>query len=228
MNKLKYVFIDMVDDRERRMSGDEERLPLYSTFQGYSFNQRIGSRVKEVFGWAIDFIKATKFGQLEISVHIITLNYLQRYGVAQHFYSPHGPKYDDKYSYLHGMNLLAFEGYNRVHLIYSIKRLSQIFQEQRITSSSTRRRRSPIRKETPFLVPVDCPRIGILTPTTNLHTTWAQQLKELAENIKISDNILNLIPDIHPDSFVDYSLSRSYQYTLNDYIQLLNSILEAI
>lgn len=228
MKKLKCVFIDMVDDREKRLEEEEESLPPYSTFQEYPFNQYIESRVSELFGWSTDLLKSSQIVEFDISIHIITLSYLQRYGVAQHFYSPHGPKFDDKYSYLHGMNLLTFEGYNRVHLIHSIKRLSQIFQEKRITSSSIRKRHRPFHRETPFIVPVDCPRVGILTPSTNLHTTWVLQLKEIAENIEISDNILNLVPDVDPDSFVDYSLSRSYQHTLDDYIQPLKSILDVI
>ncbi|UCG02910.1 MAG: hypothetical protein JSW11_02760 [Candidatus Heimdallarchaeota archaeon] len=227
MKKLKCVFIDAVDDRERRIEGEGEPLPPYSTFYGYYFNQYIESRVKEAFGWSTDLLKTSQIGGFDVSIHIITLSYLQRFGVAQHFYSPHGPKYDDKYSYLHGMNLLTFEGYNRVHLIYSIKRLNRIFQEKRITSLTKKRRKSST-KETPFLVPVDYPRIGILTPKSNLKASWILQLKELSENIKISDNILDLVPDIHPDDFVDYSLSRSYKYTLDDYIPTLNSILETI
>lgn len=227
MKKLKCVFIDMVEDRERRIEGEEE-LPPYSTFQEYSFSQYIESRVKEAFGWSTDLLKRSQSGAFDLNIHIISLGYLQKYGVAQHFYSPHGPKYDDKYSYLHGMNLLAFEGYNRVHLIYSIKRLIQIFQEKRITSSLTRARRGYTPKKTPFRVPVDYPRIGILTPKINLDTIWGLQLKELAENIRISDNILNLVPDIPPEDFVDFSLSRSYQYSVDDYIPILNSILPVI
>ena len=134
MKKLKYVFIDMEDDRRRRILEEIEYLLPYSTFQEYPFNKHIDSRVTELFGWTTDLVKDTRFGELEISIHIITLNYLRRHGVAQHFFSPHGPKFDDKYSYLHGMNLLTFEGYNRVHLIYSIKRISHIFQKKLITA----------------------------------------------------------------------------------------------
>lgn len=227
MKKLKCVFIDMVEDREKRIEGEEELSP-YSTFQEYPFSQYIESRVKEAFGWSTDLLKRSQSGSLDVSIHIISLSYLQKYGIAQHFYSPHGPKYDDKYSYLHGMNLLTFEGYNRVHLIYSIKRLVQIFQEKRITSSLTRVRRSPTPTKTPFSVPVDYPRIGILTPTSNLDTIWGLQLKEVAENIRVSDNILNLVPDIPLESFVDFSLSRSYQHSVDDYIPILNSILDVI
>jgi hypothetical protein len=126
------------------------------------------------------------------------------------------------------MNLLTFEGYNRVHLIYSIKRLTQIIQEKRITSSLTRQRRGASPKKITFSVPVDYPRIGILTPTANLDTIWGLQLEEIAENIRISDNILNLVPEISPDGFVDFSLSRSYQYSVDDYIPILNSILDVI
>ena len=227
MKKLKCVFIDMVEDRERRIEGEEE-LPPYSTFQEYPFSQYIDSRVKEAFGWSTDLLKQSRSSSFDVSIHIISFSYLEKYGIAQHFYSPHGPKYDDKYSYLHGMNLLTFEGYNRVHLLYSIKRLILIFQEQRITSSLTRVRRGFTPKAIPFSVPVDNPRIGILTPTSNLETIWGLQLAELAENVRISDNILNLVPDIPPEDFVDFSLSRSYQYSVEDYIPILNSMLDVI
>ena len=232
MKKLKCVFIDAIDDRRGRKIGQEESLPPYSTFQEYAFNQYIGHRVKEVFGWTTNLLKDTQFGELEISIHVLTLNYLLRYGVAQHFYSPHGSRYDDKYSYLHGMNLLTFEGYNRVHLIYSIKRICHIFQKKMITSTKNRRRRKIVyttKKEEvdPFyLVPVDRPRIGILTPTTNLNSAWVRRIKSHLQGTRVSDDIRDLVPEISLDNFVDFSLSRNYQYELDDYIQSLNSILE--
>ncbi len=228
MKKLKCVFIDIVDDR-RRTLGEEENLPLYSTFQEYPFNNHIHSRVKEIFGWSTDLMKDTSFGEFEISIHVITLGYLQRHGITQHFYSPHGPKYDDKYSYLHGMNLLTFEGYNRSHLIYTIKRISHIFQEKLITAKKKRFR--SIKEDEikdSYIVPVDHPRIGILTPTVNLNTPWVQDLNDLSEFNIISDDIRDLVPDISPDNFVDYSLSRNYKYKLDDYHQIFNLILETV
>jgi len=96
MKKLKCVFIDLVDDRRRRRTlEEEENLPPYSTFEEYPFNNHIRSRVKEIFGWTTDLMKGTSFGEFEISIHVISLDYLQRHGITQHFYSPHGPKYDD-------------------------------------------------------------------------------------------------------------------------------------
>ncbi|MFX0125833.1 MAG: hypothetical protein ACFFAE_19580 [Candidatus Hodarchaeota archaeon] len=228
MKKLKCVFIDMVDDRERRVEG-EESLPPYSTFQEYPFNQHIESRVREAFGWSTDLLKRSQFGDFDVSIHVITLSYLQRYGITQHFYSPHGPKFDDKYSYLHGMNLLTFEGYNRSHLIYSIKRIRHIFQKRLITAEKKRFRSIRENKvKQSFIVPVDRPRVGILTPTTNLTSSWVQDLNDLSEYNIISDDIRDLIPEISPINFVDYSLSRNYQYNLEDYNPIFDIILEII
>ncbi|MFX1284038.1 MAG: hypothetical protein ACFFB5_10305 [Promethearchaeota archaeon] len=229
MKKLKCVFIDMVDDRRRRTLGEEENLPPYSTFQEYPFNSHISSRVKEIFGWTTDLMKDTSFGEYEISIHVITLDYLQRHGITQHFYSPHGPKYDDKYSYLHGMNLLTLEGYNRSHLIYSIKRIRHIFQKKLITAKTKKSRSIKVNDlRNSYVVPVDRPRVGILTPRINLHTSWVQDLNNLSEFNIISSDIRDLVPDISPDNFVDYSLSRSYKYNLDDYNQIFDQILETI
>lgn len=234
MKKLKCVFIDIVDDRRRRTKGQEEGISYYSTFQEYLFNQHITSRVSQLFGWTTSLMKVSDYGnEIKICIHVITLNYLRNHGVSQHFYSPHGPDYDDKYSYLHGMNLLAFEGYNRVHLIYSIKRISTVFQTKRITDAINKKRlvRRKKRKRTNSFelvteVPVDQPRIGILTPITNLNKPWVRRIKKYKENIIISDDIRNLVPEVDPDNFIDYSLSRNYKFILDDYIYPLNSILE--
>ncbi|MFX1517331.1 MAG: hypothetical protein ACFFC6_13590 [Promethearchaeota archaeon] len=228
MKKLKCVFIDMVEDRKKRIEGEED-LPPYSTFQEYPFNQYIKTRVTEVFGWSTDLLKSSQNNTFNISIHVITSRYLEHHGVAQHFYSPHGPKYDDKYSYLHGINLLAFEGYNRSHLIFTIKRINRIFQEKLITA-----KKKPFRsvKETElkdsYTVPTDHPRVGILTPTLSLKTTWVQDLNNLSESIIISDDLRDLVPDIPPDNFVDFSLSRSYKFILDDYIQVFDQILEIV
>jgi hypothetical protein len=235
VKKLKCVFIDFVDDRKKRTKEQEEEDTQYSTFQDYLFNQQINSRVSQLFGWTTTLIKALNDSyKLKICIHIITLNYLRKYGVTQHFYSPHGPNYDDKYSYLHGMNILTFEGYNRVQLIFSIKRICRIFQSKQVPSTSIKRfGRRNLSRKTSFLnlkskVPVDQPRIGILIPTRKLNETWAKQIKDCKQNVTISDDIRDLIPDIDPDDFIDYSLSRNYQYTLKNYIPLLNSILEVV
>ncbi|MFX0172482.1 MAG: hypothetical protein ACFE9L_11225, partial [Candidatus Hodarchaeota archaeon] len=218
MKKLKCVFIDFVDDRKKRTKEQEEEDSQYSTFQEYLFNQQINSRVSQLFGWTTTLIKALNNSyKLKICVHIITLNYLRKNGVTQHFYSPHGPDYDDKYSYLHGMNILTFEGYNRVQLIFSIKRICRIFQNKQISSTSIKRfgYRNLSRKISTLnlksKVPVDQPRIGILIPTRKLNETWAKQIKDYKQNVTISDDIRDLIPDIDPDDFIDYSLSRNYQ-----------------
>ncbi len=232
MKKLKCVFIDMVDDRWRRTLDNEENIPTHTTFMEYPFNREIGSRVNQLFGWTTDLLTIMNDVEVEISVHIITIDYLRRHGVTQHFYSPHGPKFDDKYSYLHGANLLTFEGYNRVHLIYSIKRITRIIESKRIITSTRlesmdgHRPKRGVNKF--FPVPVDRPRIGILTPTRNLNSAWVTRLKEKSNFIMVSDDIRDLIPDVHPDAFVDYSLSRNYHYTLDDYILPLNSLLKAV
>jgi hypothetical protein len=228
MKKLKCVFIDMIDDRMSRVVGQEELLPPYSTFQEYSFDQKIGSRVRELFGWATDLENQKSVSGFEVSLHIITSHFLQKHGVAQHFYSPHGPKFDDKYSYLHGMNLLMIEGYNRVHLIYTIRRISKFFQEKLLTSDSKKKRYSYPKGIDSFLVPVDRPRLGILTPTSNLNAALVKRIEKFREEVVISDDIQILTSNIHPDDFIDYSLSRNYQYILDDYVPLLNSILEVI
>ncbi|MFX0050327.1 MAG: hypothetical protein ACFFAJ_08880 [Candidatus Hodarchaeota archaeon] len=235
MKKLKCVFIDFVDDRKRRIKQQEEGNSPYSTFQEYLFNQQINSRVSQLFGWTTTLIKELNDSyKLKICIHIITLDFLRRHGVTQHFYSPHGPDYDDKFSYLHGMNILTFEGYNRVQLIFSIKRICRIFQSKQIPSASMKRltRRNLRRKTSNFdlksKVPVDHPRIGILIPNKKLNEPWAKRMKDYKQNVTISNDIRDLIPYIDPDDFIDYSLSRNYQYTLDDYIHLLNSILEIL
>ena len=228
MKKLKCVFIDMVEDREIRVKGEED-LPPYSTFQEYLFDQYIESRVMETFGWSTDIVKSSQSGVFDVSIHIVTSKYLKLHGVAQHFYSPHGPKYDDKYSYLHGMNLLTFEGYSRSHLIYTIKRINHIIQEKLITA-----KKKPFRSVkgneliNSYTVPVDHPRVGILTPTLNLKTKWVQDLNNISEYIIISSDLRDLVPDIPPDNFVDYSLSRSYKFILDDYVQVFDQILEIV
>ncbi|MHA2225373.1 MAG: hypothetical protein ACXAC8_09225 [Candidatus Hodarchaeales archaeon] len=167
---------------------------------------------------------------IEICIHIITLNYLRHNGISQHFYSPHGPEYDDKYSYLHGMNLLTFEGYSRAHLINSIDRIKTIFQTKHVGNMVEKkpyyrlRSRKNKMKSLEMKVPVDRPRIGILIPQKTLIRKWVKELRGKFKNLTISDDIRNLLPDIEPESFVDYSLSRSYQYTLENYIPLLESI----
>ena len=232
MKKLKCVFIDIVGDRRRKTIGFEENISFHSTFMEYPFNREIGSCVDQLFGWTTDLTKTMNNTEVEISVHIITLDYLRRHGVTQHFYSPHGPKFDDKYSYLHGANLLTFEGYNRVHLIYSIKKITRIFQSKRIFTSTRLESldgNRPKRGVSHFFpVPVDRPRIGILTPTINLNSAWVSRLKEKTNLIMVSDDIRDLVPNVDPEDFVDYSLSRNYHYTLDDYIQPLNSILQAV
>jgi hypothetical protein len=187
--------------------------------------------VKELFGWTTDLVKnVNQKEDIEICIHIITLNYLRHNGISQHFYSPHGPEYDDKYSYLHGMNLLTFEGYSRAHLINSIDRIKTIFQTKHVGNMVEKkpyyrlRSRKNKMKSLEMKVPVDRPRIGILIPQKTLIRKWVKELRGKFKNLTISDDIRNLLPDIEPESFVDYSLSRSYQYTLENYIPLLESI----
>ncbi len=219
----------MIDDRRGRNNETNDEDSYYSTFILYQFNNIISSRVRQLFGWSTDISKTTSLGFFEISLHIIYFNYLLKHGVSQHFYSPHGPDYDDKYSYLHGMNLLSFEGYSRSFTIHSIKRIISIIKHTE-SSYGTQKKysaRKRLLNKKSLIVPVDKPRVGILTPSQNLNDDWVNRLRNLREEVQISDDIREFA-NLSPDDFVDYSLSRSYNYTLEDYIDLLELILQEI
>jgi len=221
----------MTEDRLRRTREEEVEDSYYSTFNLYQFNNLISSRVRQLFGWSTDISKTTSLGFFEMSIHIVFFNYLLKYGIAQHFYSRHGPEFDDKYSYLHGMNLLSFEGYTRAHTIYTIKRIMNISEQTERPLYKVKKKyksRAQVLHEKRIIVPVDQPRIGILTPSKNLNTAWVTRLRSFREDVQISDDIRDLVANLSQDDFVDYSLSRNYTYNLEDYIHILNLILQEI
>lgn len=220
----------MIHDQRRRAIETDDENSYYSTFNIYQFNNIISSRVRQLFGWSTDISKTTSLGYFEMSIHIIFFNYLLRHGVAQHFYSHHGPEYDDKYSYLHGMNLLSFEGYSRAFTIHTIKRIINIIKhaESIYTTQKKYKTRERLLEAKRVIVPVDKPRVGILTPSRNLNDEWVIRLRALREDVQISDDIRDLVANLSPDDFVDYSLSRSYKYILEDYVDILDLILQEI
>ncbi|MFW9779969.1 MAG: hypothetical protein ACFFE8_14025 [Candidatus Heimdallarchaeota archaeon] len=163
----------------------------------------------------------------EVSLQIIFEDYLREHGVTQHFYSPHGPNFDDKYSYLHGVNLLMFEGRSRAHTIYVIRKLMEIIVTQK-TSGTRKDRRARLLDQKEYSVPVDQPRLGILTPSPNLDSDWVSRVRSEKESVTISDDLRTLLPDIAQTNFVEYSLSRNYAYSLIDYIPCFQQVLNLI
>ncbi|MFW9854703.1 MAG: hypothetical protein ACFFFG_06565 [Candidatus Thorarchaeota archaeon] len=163
----------------------------------------------------------------EVSLQIIFEDYLREHGVTQHFYSPHGPNFDDKYSYLHGANLLMFEGRSRAHAIYIIRKLMEIIASQK-TAGTRRDKRARLLDQKEYKVPVDQPRLGILTPSRNLDSDWVGRLSIMKESVTISDDIRTLIPNISKAKFVEYSLSRNYASSLIDYIPCFQQVLDLI
>ncbi|MFW9993370.1 MAG: hypothetical protein ACFFD4_15105 [Candidatus Odinarchaeota archaeon] len=204
--KLKVVFVDMVDVRSKRKR-TLENLPPYSTFSGYKFDSRITFREKQLFGWTTVVEKETGADKkIEICIHVINFNFLQEKGVFQRFYSRHGPDYDDDYSYLQGMNILAFEGFSRNQTRRSVERLINVFEKSSVL--------------------VDKPWIGLLVPSKTLKTSWTRQLRSNIKNFRVSSDIFDLLPDISAEVYVDFSLSHGYGYHLESYIELLKSILK--
>jgi hypothetical protein len=211
MQKVKLVFIDFQREyQEQLFNSSEEAKQYYSTFSDYKFDLQITSRVLQLFGWTTDLVDPSIIPGYEISVHVIFIDYLRKHGITQLFISRHGREYDDIYSYIEGMNLLAFEGYSRAHTIYTIKTILKILQY-----SATD-------------VPVDKPRIGILIPTKNQNNKWVKRLKSQPDVVRISEDIRLFLQDISPYHFIDYSLSRNYHHTLKEYIQPLEEILKLI
>ena len=130
MQKVKLVFIDFQREYQKNLhSTNEEAKQYYSTFKGYKFNQQITSRVLQRFGWTTDLADPSNIPDYEISIHVIFIDYLRKHGITQLFISRHGREYDDIYSYIEGMSLLAFEGYTRAHTIYTIKSILNIISE---------------------------------------------------------------------------------------------------
>jgi hypothetical protein len=200
----------MLDERVKRARTEDDVAP-YSTFRGYHFEKKITFREQQLFGWTTLLekkIKGTSSGIVRLNIHVVTYDFLRKKGVLQRFYSPHGRDYDDDYSYLQGMNLLAFEGFTRKQTRLSIKRLIRIIEQSSVL--------------------VDTPRIGLLVPSKAIDTSWVKRLTSNLENIHISDDVTNLIPNITPYDFVDFSLSHGYEYHLGSYVDLLKSILKVL
>ncbi|MFX0088101.1 MAG: hypothetical protein ACFFAU_20780 [Candidatus Hodarchaeota archaeon] len=204
MQKVKLVFIDFQREHQKLV------LDPFSTFIGYKFDKQITSRVLQHFGWTTDLVDPSIIPEYEISVHVIFFDYLRKYGITQLFISRHGREFDDIYSYIEGMSLLAFEGYTRAHTVYIIKSILKIIQNSMTD------------------VPVDKPRIGILIPTHNQDKKWIKRIKAQEDVVGISDDIRLFFKSISPYHFIDYSLSRNYHYTLKEYIRPLKEVVKLI
>jgi hypothetical protein len=89
-------------------------------------------------------------------------------------------------------------------------------------------KRAQILDQKKYTVPVDKPRLGVLTPSSALEADWVYRIRSLGDIIQVSDNIQTLVPNILPDEFVEYSLSRNYAYSLIDYLFCLQQVLDLI
>lgn len=211
MQKVKLVFIDFQKNKMKPSSNsDDEKKQFYSTFSGYEFDNFITSRVVQHFGWTTDLLDQSINPNYKISIHVIFMDYIRKHGITQLFISKHGREFNDIYSYIEGMSLLAFEGVSRAHTIYTINSIIRI-----IKYSTTD-------------VPVDKPTIRILTPSNNLDSKWVKRLEKKTDLVCISDDIRLFLKEISPYHFIDYSLSRNYHHTLKEYIKPLKNILNNI
>ena len=209
MKKIKLVFIDFQNGSHDQSNVlDEEKKTKYATFTDYQFDSGITSRVGQKFGWTTDLIDSTLIPDYEVSIHVIFIDYLREYGITQLFKSRHGRQYDDVYSYIEGMNLLAFEGYTRAYTIFIIKSIINLIQYS------------------PIDVPVDKPIIQILTSRNNMDIPWIKRLKSQPNTVGVSDDLF--LREINIERFIDYSLSRNYQHKLKVYIHSLEAILAII
>ncbi|MHA2074706.1 MAG: hypothetical protein ACW97X_08815 [Candidatus Hodarchaeales archaeon] len=211
MQKIKLVFIDFQKDKWKpTLDSKDEIKQYYTTFSGYEFDDLITSRVVQLFGWTTDLLDQSINPNYEISIHVIFMDYLRKHGITQLFISRHGKEFDDVYSYIEGMSLLAFEGISRAHTIYTINSILRIIKYSAID------------------VPVDKPTIRILTPSYNLDSNWVKRLEKKADIGCISDDIQLFLKEVSPYHFIDYSLSRNYHHTLKEYIRPLENILNII
>ncbi len=211
MQKVKLVFIDFQKDTWKPLlDSNDEKKQFYLTFSEYEFDNHITSRVVQHFGWTTDILDQSINPNYELSIHVIFMDYLRKHGITQLFISKHGREFDDIYSYIEGMSLLAFEGISRAHTIYTINSILKIIMFSTID------------------VPVDKPTIRILTPSYNLDSNWVKRLETKADSVCISDDIRLFLKEISPYHFIDYSLSRNYHHTLKEYIQPLENILKII
>ncbi len=204
--KLKICFIDMVQYRQKRFP--EEWFTPYSTFYGYDFDKEIQSRVSEHFGWSTDLEKLINAHSIELNLHIITYNFLQKKGVVQKFQSRHGREYDDHYSYLQGMNVLAIESAFQEELIQSLKALKRLFSKKTVK------------------IPVDLPRIVLLAPIQIHSENWLEFMQKNIENLSVCADIRDFIKDFNFTDFIDFALSHGYKYSLSDYISIFDKCLK--
>ena len=209
MKKIKLVFIDFQNGSHNQSSVlDEETIINYVTFTDYQFDSVLTSRFRQKFGWMTDLIDLALIPEYEVSIHVIFMDYLREYGITQLFKSRHGRQYDDIYSYIEGMNLLAFEGYTRAYTIFIIKSIINLIQYS------------------PIDVPVDKPIIQILSPRKKMDTQWNKRLQSHPDTVGVSNDLF--LREINTERFIDYSLSRNYQHTLKEYIHPLEAILAII
>ena len=209
MQKIKLVFIDFQNGSHNQSSVLDEKTKIkYATFTDYQFDSDITSRFHQKFGWTTDLIDSVLIPEYEVSIHVIFMDYLREYGITQLFKSRHGREYDDVYSYIEGMNLLAFEGYTRAYTIFIIKSILNLIQYS------------------PIDVPVDKPIIRILTQRKNIDTPWIKRLQSHPDTVGVSNDLF--LREINTERFIDYTLSRNYQHTLKEYIHPLEAILALI
>ncbi len=204
--KLKICFIDM---EHTQMGKDDSTMWFtpHSTFYGYDFDKDIETRVKERFGWSTDLEKLINSHSVELTIHIISYNFLQKQGIVEKFHSKHGREFDDYYSYLECMNVLAVKGNSEKQLKETAKNLIKL-----------------VEKKTSVPIAVDIPRVVLLVPEIIHSSYWISSLKQ-QPHFSICSDIRDFIHDFEYDDFIDLSLSRGYKYQLKDYLKLFNLIL---
>ena len=205
--KLKICFIDMNYTR-MGINGSNMWFTPYSTFHGYNFDKDIHTRVSERFGWSTHLEKLINSHSVELNIHVISFSFLQNQGVIQKFRSKHGREFDDYYSYLECMNVLAIEGSSEEQIKHSLRRIWRLFKENT---------RNPVL--------VDLPRIVFLIPKEFHSAAWISSIVK-EDNLSVCSDIRDFITDFNFEDFVDLSLSRGYKYQLQDYLSIFLDILE--
>ncbi len=205
--KLKICFIDM-DHIQIKSDDSNMWLTPYTTFYGYEFDRDIQTRVTEQFGWSTDLEKLINSHSVELTIHIIAYKFLQEQGIVQKFHSKHGREYDDYYSYLECMNVLAIKGSKEEQLKETVIRLIELFE-----------------KQTSIPVLVDLPRITLLIPKEMYSSPWISSINQ-EDHFSVCSDIRDFIYDFNFEDFIDLSLSRGYKYKLKDYLPLLQVFLK--
>lgn len=206
--KLKICFID-IPERRREYFPEQWETP-YSTFIGYDIDKAIHSRVTEIFGWSTDLEEFINDHSIDLSIHIINLEFLEKKGIVQEFHSKHGKEFDDTYSYLEGMNVLIIEGSEKNNFNKILERLKTLFKSSKIP------------------VCVDQPKLVILIPSKQKTSEWKNLLVHLDSEVVISSDIRELLYNFNFVDFIDYSLSSGYKSKLEDYISLFDKIIQAL